>query len=105
MTESIRRVVTGHDAQGKSIVLSDGPPPQYHSMLGPSIGADFFEIWNVATAVPILTPTEPRNRTNVSSPSCPPAGTCCGSSRFIRSARGRAHRHAQDQDTRLRRGH
>jgi mannose-6-phosphate isomerase-like protein (cupin superfamily) len=60
MTESIRRVVTGHDAQGKSIVLSDGPPPQYHSMLGPSIGADFFEIWNVATAVPILTPTEPR---------------------------------------------
>jgi mannose-6-phosphate isomerase-like protein (cupin superfamily) len=60
MTDSIRRVVTGHDAQGKSIVLSDGPPPQYHSMLGPSIGADFFEIWNVATAVPILTPVEPR---------------------------------------------
>jgi mannose-6-phosphate isomerase-like protein (cupin superfamily) len=29
-------------------------------MLGPSIGADFIEIWNVATAVPILTPTEPR---------------------------------------------
>jgi len=60
MTESIRRVVTGHDAHGKSIVLSDGPPPQYHSMLGPSIGADFFEIWSVATAVPILTPTEPQ---------------------------------------------
>src|SRR5471032_324083 len=60
MTESIRRVVTGHDAHGKSIVLSDGPPPQFHSMLGPSIGADFFEIWSVATAVPILTPTEPQ---------------------------------------------
>ena len=60
MTASIRRVVTGHDAHGKSIVLSDGPPPQYHSMLGPSIGADFFEIWNVPAAVPILTPAEPR---------------------------------------------
>jgi hypothetical protein len=60
MTESIRRVVTGHDAHGKSIVLSDGPPPQHHSMLGPSVGADFFEIWNVAKAVPILTAAEPR---------------------------------------------
>ena len=55
MTESIRRVVTGHDAHGKSIVLSDGSPPQHHSMLGPSVGADFFEIWNVARAVPMLT--------------------------------------------------
>jgi hypothetical protein len=60
MTESIRRVVTGHDAHGKSIVLSDGPPPQHHSMLGPSIGADFFEIWNAARPVPMLTPVEPR---------------------------------------------
>jgi hypothetical protein len=60
MTESIRRVVTGHDAHGKSIVLSDGPPPQHHSMLGPSVGADFFEIWNVARAVPMLTAAESR---------------------------------------------
>lgn len=60
MTEPIRRVVTGHDEQGKSIVLSDGPPPQFHSMLGPSVGADFFEIWNVATPVPMLTAAEPR---------------------------------------------
>lgn len=60
MTVSLRRVVTGHDAHGKSIVLSDGTPPQYHSMLGPSVGADFLEIWNTAKAVPILTATEPR---------------------------------------------
>jgi mannose-6-phosphate isomerase-like protein (cupin superfamily) len=59
MTECIRRVVTGHDAHGKSIVVSDGPPPQFHSMLGPSVGADFFEVWNVARPVPILTATEP----------------------------------------------
>lgn len=24
-----RRVVTGHDQDGKSVVLSDGPPPQH----------------------------------------------------------------------------
>jgi hypothetical protein len=60
MMESIRRVVTGHDAHGKSVILSDGPPPQHHSMLGPSVGADFFEIWNVAGPVPMLTPVEPR---------------------------------------------
>jgi hypothetical protein len=60
MTESIRRIVTGHDAQGRSIVLSDGPPPQHHSMLGSSVGADFYEIWSVARAVPMLTAAEPR---------------------------------------------
>jgi mannose-6-phosphate isomerase-like protein (cupin superfamily) len=55
---SPRRVVTGHDASGKSIVLSDGPPPQYHQMHGPEIGADFYEIWNAARPVPLLTASE-----------------------------------------------
>jgi len=55
-----RRVVTGHDAVGKSIVLSDGPPPQHHPMHGSAVGADFFEIWNVAAAVPQLTAAEAR---------------------------------------------
>ena len=53
-----RRVVTGHDGSGKSIVLSDGPPPQHHPMQGPAIGADFFEIWNSSKPVPLLTSTE-----------------------------------------------
>jgi mannose-6-phosphate isomerase-like protein (cupin superfamily) len=53
-----RRVVTGHDDSGKSIVLSDGPPPQHHQMTGPTIGADFYEIWNNARPVPLLTSTE-----------------------------------------------
>jgi mannose-6-phosphate isomerase-like protein (cupin superfamily) len=53
-----RRVVTGHDASGNSIVLSDGPPPQHHQMKGPAIGADFFEIWNTTRSVPLLTSTE-----------------------------------------------
>lgn len=56
----IRRVVTGHDEHGKSVVLSDGPPPQNHPMQGPSVGADFFEIWNAPRPVPLLTPIEAR---------------------------------------------
>ncbi|HZF14631.1 MAG TPA: cupin domain-containing protein [Steroidobacteraceae bacterium] len=53
-----RRVVTGHDAGGKSIVLSDGPPPQNHPMRGAGIGAEFFEIWNSPRTVPQLTSVE-----------------------------------------------
>ncbi|MGC1459990.1 MAG: cupin domain-containing protein [Steroidobacteraceae bacterium] len=54
-----RRVVTGHDHSGKSVVLSDGPPPQHHAMHGAEVGADFFEIWNCTRAVPLLTAAEP----------------------------------------------
>jgi hypothetical protein len=43
---SIRRIVTGHEESGKSVVLSDGPPPQNHPMHGSAIGADFFEMWS-----------------------------------------------------------
>jgi quercetin dioxygenase-like cupin family protein len=51
----IRRVVTGHDESGKSVVLSDGPAPQHHPMHGPAVGADFVEIWSTPQAVPELT--------------------------------------------------
>jgi mannose-6-phosphate isomerase-like protein (cupin superfamily) len=54
MAGAIRRVVTGHDGTGKSVVLSDGAPPQHHPMRGPAIGADFIEIWNAPDAVPRL---------------------------------------------------
>jgi mannose-6-phosphate isomerase-like protein (cupin superfamily) len=54
MGGTIRRVVTGHDRNGKSVVLSDGPPPQHHEMHGPAIGADFIEIWNAPDPVPRL---------------------------------------------------
>ena len=58
MSEPIRRVVTGHDKSGKSVVLSDGPPPQHHPMQGTAVGADFVEMWNVPKAVPQLTSVE-----------------------------------------------
>jgi mannose-6-phosphate isomerase-like protein (cupin superfamily) len=49
-----RRVVTGHDASGKSVVLSEGPPPQNHPMQGEAVGADFIEIWSTPEQVPTL---------------------------------------------------
>jgi mannose-6-phosphate isomerase-like protein (cupin superfamily) len=53
-----RRIVTGHDKSGKSVVLSDGPPPQHHPLHGPEVGADFYEIWNSTRPVPLLTASE-----------------------------------------------
>ena len=55
MPKSTRRVVTGHDGRGKSVVLSDGSPPQHHPMHGPSAGADFHEMWSDADTIPELT--------------------------------------------------
>ena len=55
MATRARRVVTGHDAVGKSIKLSDSIPPQDHPMQGEAIGADFIEIWNTPESVPTLT--------------------------------------------------
>src|SRR5215469_11199999 len=60
MTAPPRRVVTGHDENGKSVVLSDGTPPQQHPMKGREVGADFFEMWNDPKTVPLLTSVEAR---------------------------------------------
>src|SRR5277367_5850036 len=54
MPKSTRRVVTGHDAGGRSVVLLDGTPPQHHPMHGLRVGADFHEMWNEADTVPEL---------------------------------------------------
>ena len=48
-------MVTGHDESGKSVVISDGVPPQDHPLQGAAIGADFVEIWSTPEAVPALT--------------------------------------------------
>jgi quercetin dioxygenase-like cupin family protein len=54
----IRRVVTGHDAQGKAVVLSDGPVPTVHSNpIRP--GQLAFEVWK-CSAMPVpIAATEP----------------------------------------------
>jgi hypothetical protein len=69
-----RRVVTGHDASGKSVVVSDGAPVQHHPMRGASIGADFFEMWNTPRAVPELTSVEGREPAEREFTIMPPTG-------------------------------
>jgi naringenin degradation protein FdeH len=54
-----RRVVTGHDADGRSVVLADGPTPKTHAI--PS--ATFHELWNTTAAPAPIAPAEPREPT------------------------------------------
>ncbi|MHB1572141.1 MAG: cupin domain-containing protein [Solirubrobacteraceae bacterium] len=55
-----RRVVTGHDAEGRSVILSDGPAPRSQSF-GDST---FHEIWT-STEMPVaLPPVEPHEPTD-----------------------------------------
>jgi len=62
MARPIRRVVTGHDKNGKAIVLSDGPVPTVHSNpMRP--GQMSYEIWKTG-AMPIpLAAEEPEPTT------------------------------------------
>ena len=53
MIRAVRRIVTGHDSQGRSIVQEDGPPARVATLGGES-GTTFHEIWNTrATPAPI----------------------------------------------------
>lgn len=59
-----RRVVTGHNAQGVSVVLSDGTVPVHRVM--PQDGVGFYEIWQTdAMPAPVapVEPSEPTERT------------------------------------------
>ena len=51
-----RRVVTGHDQQGSSVFLLDGPPPVVRT--APD-GAYFFELWNTDAVPAPIAATEP----------------------------------------------
>lgn len=56
MNQVIRRVVTGHDAQGRSVVLSDGDA-RVHSLGRP--GMSLGDIWATSVYPPVVTPDEP----------------------------------------------
>lgn len=52
-TQPIRRVVTGHDAEGRAIIQEDGPIARMQR-IGGDIGPMFHEVWNTrATPAPI----------------------------------------------------
>jgi naringenin degradation protein FdeH len=55
-----RRIVTGHDGRGRSIVLADGPTPRSHSLPG----ATFHELWNTAEMPAPVRPAEPHEPTD-----------------------------------------
>lgn len=42
---AVRRVVTGHDGEARSIILSDAPPTRVKQIGGPG-GPTFFEVWS-----------------------------------------------------------
>jgi mannose-6-phosphate isomerase-like protein (cupin superfamily) len=44
MNRAVRRVVTGHNAQGLAIIQSDAPPERIMTL--PHNGPTFYEIWN-----------------------------------------------------------
>jgi hypothetical protein len=49
----VRRVVTGHDDQGRAVLQEDGPVPRTQR-IGGAHGPLFFEVWNTrATPAPI----------------------------------------------------
>ena len=53
MPANVRRIVTGHDERGRSIVQEDGTPARVVTLGGES-GTTFHEIWNTrATPAPI----------------------------------------------------
>jgi quercetin dioxygenase-like cupin family protein len=56
VTWTPRRVVTGHDAQGRSVFLSDGEPPVIRSA---SEGTRFVELWSTDAAPAPVAATEP----------------------------------------------
>ena len=47
MPKPARRIVTGHDDSGRSVVLSDGMPPNVRDK---GTDVDFIEIWNTSAA-------------------------------------------------------
>ncbi len=53
MGRAVRRIVTGHDSRGRSIVQEDGPPAR-SVILGGDSGTTFHEVWNTrSTPAPI----------------------------------------------------
>ncbi|MBV8536473.1 MAG: cupin domain-containing protein, partial [Alphaproteobacteria bacterium] len=53
-----RRIVTGHDAEGRAIILSDGPVPKVYDALG-APGLVFREVWETAAIPAPIAPDEP----------------------------------------------
>ncbi|MGZ2222536.1 cupin domain-containing protein [Arthrobacter sp. W1] len=67
-----RRVVTGHDDSGTSVVLSDGTVPVHQYM--PQDGVGFYEIWQTEHSPAVIAPAEPDEPTRRTLRVAPPSG-------------------------------
>jgi naringenin degradation protein FdeH len=85
-----RRVVTGHDHAGRSIVLGDGPVPV--SRTADDVGLVFHEVWNTPIAPAPITATgpEPTDRSLRIAPAG--AGTVIRVNEFLPGAASPMHR-------------
>jgi mannose-6-phosphate isomerase-like protein (cupin superfamily) len=74
LQKTFRRIVTGHDADGKAIIIADGPPTRTHLVGGPG-GPTFFEVWSTHETPAMIDPQsgEPEENGLVLSP--PEKGT------------------------------
>jgi hypothetical protein len=72
MASGMRRIVTGHDANGKAIVVEDGQPPVVFTR--PEVpGLAFYEVWNTQSSpAKIATNSDPTKDRPVKVP--PPVG-------------------------------
>jgi quercetin dioxygenase-like cupin family protein len=89
MTWTPRRVVTGHDHDGKSVFLSDGAPPVARTA---SDGAGFHEIWSTAAAPAALGASEPDPAAGEVLVPPPPRGTKIRINEFPPGAVSPVHR-------------
>ena len=99
MSKSFRRIVTGHNAKGEAIIVSDAPPTRVQ-VLGDGHGPTFYEVWNTRETPaaidrasgepyePKLTLTPPRNGTRIRVLDVPPDSS---SMRDIDPEQARAH--------------
>lgn len=72
MPRPARRIVTGHDESGRSVVLSDGMPPNVRDK---GTGVDFIEIWNTTASPAAIRSTEPEPTDGPLRVPPPPQGT------------------------------
>lgn len=56
-TKTFRRIVTGHDPEGKATIICDAPPVNTH-LVGGKGGATFFEVWHTVET-PVLIHPQP----------------------------------------------
>lgn len=56
MTEQpFRRIVTGHNAQGKAIIIEEGPPSRIQR-IGGETGPMFYEVWSTSQTPALIEP-------------------------------------------------